>query len=106
MARHEEPEFDPDEYNTYKLQVLTLADGTVTLYLSHDWKIREQSYVDIRLVVPWVDGADLFIELKTYEDAECVATNKLAHLLAGELFQSIVLGDHNAVRLQAEHRTG
>jgi hypothetical protein len=79
--------YDPETQTAYKLQILTLGDGAVTMYLPHDWTIFKQHLFGAQLNIPWVDGAHMFIEFAGYEDPGSIRTNDLESRLAGELPQ-------------------
>ena len=78
-----EADYDPEEYETYKAQALEFGDGTVTLYLPKEWDIREHNFFHAKLAVTWIEGAHLFVALKTYEDPEAIRANDLERFLAG-----------------------
>jgi hypothetical protein len=76
-------DYDRETYNAYKVQELILGDGAAILLLPEDWTVTRRAFFHARLAVPWIDGASLFVELKTYEDADTIAANDLERFVTG-----------------------
>lgn len=83
MAQYDDPEFDPEEFETVKAQAVVLGDGMVTLYLPKDWQISEHEFLKATLVATWLDGARLDLRAWSYEGPEEIGRNALAHFVTG-----------------------